>query len=403
MSDHTEGDTAAALPLLRGDGSPGLSKVALAMIVKNESKVIARCIRSFSPIIDMVVLVDTGSDDDTLKVAAETCMSLDLPLVADSEEWVDFGKARTQALVLARESTDADVTLMMDADWTMTSDSKSFDADILRNLKPFGGVTAWNFTIKDQGLTWPLPRVTWNHHPWEYSAPVHEYLDDHGAGGVVGPTIQGIAAVHRSDGGSRVGRHHRDAEILKDLEDPRSKFYYAQSLFAIEQYEEALAAYRERASMREGWAEETYWSLYRAGQCAAALKRYDEAVGLFMYSWGTRPTRIEALCSCVELWRQREMWGLAFRFAAEAVEIARSGEGLKDSLFLEKWRWEWGAEWEYLVSGLVMGDTAKCVQGLRDLRKEHSLPQGYDDATGFNIEWGKKRLTTPAKPHEHSH
>ena len=38
------------------------------MIVKNESKIIKRCLDSVKPLIDYVFIVDTGSDDDTINV-----------------------------------------------------------------------------------------------------------------------------------------------------------------------------------------------------------------------------------------------------------------------------------------------------------------------------------------------
>jgi glycosyltransferase involved in cell wall biosynthesis len=41
--------------------------VCLNMIVKNESKVIERCLRSVKGCIDYWVIVDTGSTDDTQK------------------------------------------------------------------------------------------------------------------------------------------------------------------------------------------------------------------------------------------------------------------------------------------------------------------------------------------------
>ena len=41
-------------------------KIALCMIVKNEEKIIERCLSSVLPLIDSWVIVDTGSTDGTL-------------------------------------------------------------------------------------------------------------------------------------------------------------------------------------------------------------------------------------------------------------------------------------------------------------------------------------------------
>ena len=44
--------------------------VSLCMIVKNEESVLARCLDSFAPLVDEIVIVDTGSTDSTKDIAA---------------------------------------------------------------------------------------------------------------------------------------------------------------------------------------------------------------------------------------------------------------------------------------------------------------------------------------------
>jgi glycosyltransferase involved in cell wall biosynthesis len=359
----------------------------LGLIVKNEEKVITRCIASWAPLVDMVVVVDTGSTDATAAALASACEAEGLPLVLTEHEWDGFGDARTELLRQAA-TTDADIMLMVDADWVAEVDQET-SLDVLRELDATY-VDAWNLTIHEQGLEWPLPMVTSTSHAWMYSGPVHEYLTDDGAGGVVAGAIKGIKAHHFADGGSRVGRHHRDIETLRGREDPRSKFYYAQSLFAVGRYEEALAAYRERASLTEGWAEEGYFSLYRAAHCALKLERADEAVGLYLYAWGMRQNRIEALLGAVEVWRSLGVYPMSRRFAEIAVEIADDGAGLKDRLFIERWRWQWGARWELAVA--MLSFPAEKEEGLRQLiaiRDSYDLPSGYAAATAYNISWAK--------------
>jgi glycosyltransferase involved in cell wall biosynthesis len=41
------------------------------MIAKNETENIAGCIRSIKPVVDEIIVVDTGSADDTWKIADE--------------------------------------------------------------------------------------------------------------------------------------------------------------------------------------------------------------------------------------------------------------------------------------------------------------------------------------------
>ena len=86
--------------------------VCLNMIVKNEAKVIARCLASARPFIDAWVIVDTGSSDGTQGLIREALQGV--PGELFERPWRNFGANRTEALELARGR--ADYTLIIDAD-----------------------------------------------------------------------------------------------------------------------------------------------------------------------------------------------------------------------------------------------------------------------------------------------
>ena len=80
------------------------------MIVKNESRCLGRCLQSVKAVVDEIVVTDTGSTDDTIKIAKEFGAKI------SHFEWVgDFAAARNFAL----EQTTGDWILVLDADeWT---------------------------------------------------------------------------------------------------------------------------------------------------------------------------------------------------------------------------------------------------------------------------------------------
>jgi glycosyltransferase involved in cell wall biosynthesis len=371
------------------------NRVCLAMIVKNEAKIIRRCIENAAPGIDGVVLLDTGSDDNTIEAAKEACDALDLDFHAESTTWTDFGAARTELLENVRlipEPRRYDLVVQLDADWTLDYGGNGWN--VFRDID-IDSAEAWDITVVDGTLQWPLPRITKADHPWAYAEPVHEYLHDNGAQGRVNHDLfkKSLRAVHMSDGGSRAGRHHQDVKILRGRKDTRSKFYYAQSLFAVGEYEKALDAYIERANMTDGWDEERYWAWYRAGMSAMHLGDENKAAGLCMRAWGVRWFRIEALCTAVEIWRRNELWNLARRSAQDAVDIARDGRGLSDHLFVESWRWEWGAAWELSVAKLATGAILEGSRELRTISEKHALFDGYREATEYNLTWAQGALS----------
>ena len=81
--------------------------VSLCMIVKNEERVLARCLDSFAPLVDEIVIVDTGSSDGTKDIAAHyTDKIYDF-------SWIgDFAAARNFAF----SKTSCDYIYSADAD-----------------------------------------------------------------------------------------------------------------------------------------------------------------------------------------------------------------------------------------------------------------------------------------------
>lgn len=81
--------------------------LSFCTIVKNESANLARCLESIKPYVDEIVLVDTGSTDDTIAIAQQYGATI------GHFEWCnDFAAARNHALSLVT----GDWVLVLDAD-----------------------------------------------------------------------------------------------------------------------------------------------------------------------------------------------------------------------------------------------------------------------------------------------
>ncbi len=94
-------------------------RLAATLIARNEARCITRCLESLRPWVDRIVLVDTGSTDDTVALAracGAEVHSLDWP--------DDFSAARNHALDLA----DADWNLVLDADEWIESGGEALRA-----------------------------------------------------------------------------------------------------------------------------------------------------------------------------------------------------------------------------------------------------------------------------------
>ena len=71
------------------------SSISLAMIVKDEGQVLDECLQSVRDLVDEIIIVDTGSRDETLEIAREHGARIVGYLWCD-----DFGAARNESLRL---------------------------------------------------------------------------------------------------------------------------------------------------------------------------------------------------------------------------------------------------------------------------------------------------------------
>ena len=87
--------------------APRVESLVLVMIAKDEARCIQRCLRSVAPFVDRMLVLDTGSQDETADLARACGAEV------HHMTWTgSFSDARNKALELA----DADWTLILDAD-----------------------------------------------------------------------------------------------------------------------------------------------------------------------------------------------------------------------------------------------------------------------------------------------
>src|SRR5262245_42127067 len=89
--------------------------IGLCMTVKNDSEVVLRCLESVRPIVDYVLVEDTGSTDGTQSIIREWLDRAGLPGEVYDEPWHDFAYNWSHALARLREKKDVDYALIIKA------------------------------------------------------------------------------------------------------------------------------------------------------------------------------------------------------------------------------------------------------------------------------------------------
>jgi predicted Zn-dependent protease len=143
--------------------------LSLAMIVKNEEKFLGDCLRSVEGVVDEMVIVDTGSTDNTVAIARQFgARILEIP-------WPDdFSLARNVGL----DAVTTPWTLIMDADEEFVAD----DAEKLRQALLHPTADAYNIRIislmdRAEDITESyVTRVVRNHPALRFTGAIHEQL-----------------------------------------------------------------------------------------------------------------------------------------------------------------------------------------------------------------------------------
>jgi tetratricopeptide (TPR) repeat protein len=341
------------------------------MIVRDEAKVMERCIDSVRGHIDSWVICDTGSVDGTQDVIRKALA--DLPGELHERTWRDFGHNRSELMALARGK--ADYLLLLDADWTVTIEPGALDR-----------LTADAYMVRHSGdFEFLNKRLVKGDREWRFVGAAHEYITSDDEEKL--ERLEGVVIDHWADGGSRNGRWHRDAELLqadldRDPENGRAAFYLAQTHRDLGNHAQAIELYRRRAAMG-GWGEEVFWSLHQAGVLMAQADEWPEAMDALIAAWESRPERLESVYELASRLRLREQYRAAHQFS-------RLAERLKplpvpgDVLFVAPWVYRWGLLFEYSITAYWVGELKKALAACNRLLTLKDLPPAYREQTKEN-------------------
>ncbi|MGW1492768.1 tetratricopeptide repeat-containing glycosyltransferase [Streptomyces sp. NPDC002402] len=350
--------------------------VCLCMIVKNEAKVIERCLASVRDLVDTWVISDTGSTDGTQELIRTTLQGI--PGELHEEPWVNFGHNRSLNIRHARGK--ADYLLLLDAD------------HVIRQDGPLPRLTAEAYMLRHESATeYRIKRLVRGDLPWRYEGVTHEYLTADRRD--TQENLDALVIEDYADGGSRHDKFERDARLLSaEMErDPaigRTVFYLAQTMRDMGKTDEAITLYERRAEMG-GWGEEVYYSLLQAGILRADSGDWPSAMDTLSRAWESRPQRLEA---CYELSSRLRQQGRHHT----AHAIARGGLGKKqpdDILFIHPWVYRWGLLFEYSITAYWVGDMAASLQACNRLLAMPDLPEPYREQTLTNRGFAQRRLT----------
>ena len=361
--------------------------ICLAMIVKDEGHVIRRCLESVMPLVDCVVIHDTGSTDDTLGVmysVRENWGHLDFQI--SRVPWVNFEHNRN--LVNKRANlTGAGYILTIDADEVMQG---------TRSQRPILTHDLYNIPVEYNGILYNRPALYRNDGTFWYKGWVHEYVynsrENTGFTQTLADWGWRIKVYHEGARSKDPETYIKDAQLLeaslktmqsRTFDWARTMFYIAQSYRDAGEYSKARLYYANRAASDQGWDQERWYAQLQYAKLAPHVNYVSmpEMLEEFMTAYEMMPERAESLYYAAlnvgTRWNLKEM----LLRAALAIPCPDTG------LFLEPDVYKFLVPFELSVTLYYTNKREESLRIMKRLLFQEDLPDNLRVAIENNLKF----------------
>ncbi|WP_035098530.1 glycosyltransferase family 2 protein [Anoxybacteroides tepidamans] len=258
--------------------------LSLCMIVKNEEKVLQRCLDSVYGIVDEIIIVDTGSEDRTKEIALQY-----VDRVYEFEWTNSFADARNYA----QQHANGEWILVLDADEYVDRSNLTEMVKVLRqtneNTDAYD-VTIYNFmgTYGERVLQHRNTRLYRNIPNIRYHRAIHEQLRRED--GQPLNAIQGLLNVYHSGYMHQTitekDKHQRNAPLIEKELQARENvafdyFNLGNEYLSKGEIEKAiqsfLKAYKEKTDFRLSWVS---FCIVQIVLCLKYLERFHDALNV---------------------------------------------------------------------------------------------------------------------------
>ncbi len=268
--------------------------ISLCMIVRNEEKVLARCLESAKGLADEIVIADTGSADGTVGIARRyTDRVFSLP-------WKDdFSYARNEVFSRAR----GEYLLWLDADDVAERTDFSALRAFLEAEKPDMVYCPY----LSGTLSYERERFLRRDMDFRFEGRVHEAISPRGR------KARYPFVVRHLPERKEKGRRNLDIYLKWAEEEPlspRDLFYYGRELFYHRLYTEAAAVLGKMLD-GEGWYVNKIAACETLSRCYEGMNRETEALQALLRSFLYGEPRAFVLCRIGELFMKRGQYAQA--------------------------------------------------------------------------------------------
>jgi tetratricopeptide (TPR) repeat protein len=308
------------------------NNIILLLMIKNEERIIQRCLSHALPHVDAISILDTGSTDHTIERCQEFLSSCGKPFQISVEPFKNFGYNRTVSFQKAQQlcqelKWDPEKTYAMavDADMNIVVSSTFKTFHLTSNgytvIQANGHIKYFNTRFMKCGYPWKCIGATheyWSGDPTSKIPYEVFYIDD------------------KNDGGCKSDKFERDVRLLTEeiIEDPknaRAHFYLGQSLKDLGRFKEAIVHFKRRIELG-GWYEEVWYAHYQIAKCHEFLKDIGKMELWMNRAFTFHPRRSEPLYHMTRYFREVSQHHKAYHYYLKGKDIPYPRD---DVLFIE--------------------------------------------------------------------
>lgn len=294
-----------------------MKTISLCMIVKNEEEVLDRCLSSIKDAVDEIIIVDTGSTDQTKKIASKYTND-----IYDYRWNNDFSKARNYAFSKAT----CDYCMWLDADDVVLSKDKQALLHLKETLDDDISVVMmkYNTQFDNDGnptFTYYRERLLRRVDNFKWQGFIHEVISPRGK-----IEYSDIAITHKKNKPSDAKRNL----IIFDQKrkegyqfSPRDMFYYARELYYHKYYHDAITEFKRFLNTKQGWKENNISACQFLGYCYHELQDQQEAITWLLNSMRYDTPRAEVCCDLGKYFYELKCYQQAIYWYAVALSCTR--------------------------------------------------------------------------------
>ncbi len=256
------------------------STISVCMIVKNEEHMLEKCLDSIKDIADQIVIVDTGSQDNTINIAKKYNTDI------FHFQWTNnFSNARNESI----KHATGDWILWLDADERLTNNSKNLLYSIVNKKIKYPTIYKVNIrniqNKKNNFYISDAHRLFTNHKGIIFSGRIHEQ---------VSPSLKKINGIERNcdieiihygynlDEDSARKKNARNRNLLETMVHEKPNYGYGyytlgQNYGLTEENDKALKCYRKAFDLNQFNSEMTASLLATMSEVLFKLNKLEEA------------------------------------------------------------------------------------------------------------------------------